>query len=843
MYFSAYTVEKVSVICDKLKTKVEGLSFEEAKKRIQQYGFNQISGKEIKWFHILGRQFKSPFIYLLFFAAGLSLVLGEKVDGIMIIGFILINTVLGFSQEYHSEKSLQMLKKFVLWKARVKRENKNELIDSKQLVPGDIVMIETGDMISADIRLIDINDLSIDESILTGESEPVNKVNTELDHEALSVHEAHNICFSGTKVVSGQGTGVVIATGRNAVIGEVAKLTTETTRESIFEKGIARFSNFILRMILVILILLFVVNIALKGADQNHLLELVLFSIALAVSVIPEALPVVTTLSLSRGALQLAKNKVVVKRLSAVEDLGSIEVLCTDKTGTLTENKLTVANINSPNQTECLYYAALASSFLTEKKGEREPNNSFDIALWDRVEKKNKEKILKIKRLSEIPFDPERKRNSVLVKNNEATILIVRGAPESVIGCSHDLSAQKKQEYLSWLKIEGREGRRCIAIAVKQDHIQHDYDIKDENNLNLIGLISFIDPIKDSAKDAILQAEKLGIEVKILTGDSKEVSGAVAHQVGLADNPEKVLLGEDLEKMNNEDQMKAVKSFSVFARVSPQQKYRIIELLQRNKEVGFLGEGINDAPALKLANVALVVDGAADIAREAADIVLLKKSLAVIIEGIENGRKVFANTVKYLKITLISNFGNFYAIAIASLIIPFLPMLPVQILLLNLLSDFPMIAIALDSVDPAELKRPRTYNIKEVVLIAIILGLVSTVFDSIFFMLFFREDPSILQTNWFIGSVLTELVLIFSVRTHFFFLRAKAPSKVLSLLFVFIVGVTIIMPYTGLGESLFKFHPPTLNHLLIIFGVVLSYFVVTETIKIFYYRFTGNYQK
>ncbi|MBI5222401.1 MAG: HAD-IC family P-type ATPase, partial [Candidatus Magasanikbacteria bacterium] len=817
-----YTTQNAADVISALKTSQGGLSDDEAQKRQKQCGFNQLGAREVKWWQISLRQFISPFIYILLFASALAIFMGEMIDGLMIIAFILINTILGFIQEYHSERALYLLKQFVVSHARVRRDGKEKLIDSKELVPGDIVLVETGDIVPADLRFLETNDLTVDESVLTGESVPVTKITNKLTSDKNEIHESINLGFSGTRVVTGKGVGIVIGIGRGTMMGEVAKLTIETKRESSFEKGITKFSRFILRMILLILILLFVANLLIKGHAAN-ITELLLFSIALAVSVIPEALPLVTTLSLSRGALQMARQHVVVKRLSAVEDLGSVEILCADKTGTITENKLTVAEIKSDNPADCLFYATAAASFLGE--GKPEPNNSFDLALWNKLDKKEKQKTRQTKRLTEIPFDPERRRNSVLIEIDGKCKMIVRGAAEVVLNLSKKVT--NKTEWQKWIVEEGEKGRRVIAVAARECPASENYTEAEEKNLEFIGLISFVDPIKATTKSAITHAEHLGVQVKILTGDSREVAGAVAKEVRIIKSETEVITGEELMALGEEEQHMAAEKYSVFARVSPEQKYHIIELLQKKYEVGFLGEGINDAPALKMANVGLVVNGASDIAREAADIVLLNPCLSTIIDGIRDGRSVFANTVKYLKITLISNFGNFYAIAIASLIISFLPMLPVQILLLNLLSDFPMIAIALDSVDKTELRRPRTYNVHEVVMIAIFLGLVSTVFDFIFFALFFRHEPAILQTSWFIGSVLTEIVLIYSVRTRFFFLKTKAPSLVLGSLSILAVLVTVLIPFTRLGDKIFHFAKPTPAHLIIIFSVVASYFVVT----------------
>ncbi len=831
------TSQTIDWLYKRFETSEQGLLPTEAELRRKKYGLNELSAKEIKWWHILGRQFRSPFIYLLIFAASLALVMRELIDGLMILVFVMINATLGFAEEYHSERSLRLLKKFVVTKARVRRHGHEMLVDSCLLVPGDVVLIETGDVVPADLRFIITNGLSIDESVITGESAPQNKSVATLKHEAKQLSDATNFGFMSTVVSAGKGVGVVVNTGKDTAVGGMAKLTSETERKSSFEKGIARFSSFILRMVVLIIVLLFAANIIIKGPEAD-LGNLLLFSIALAVSVIPEALPLVTTLSLSRGALRMAKGSVVVKRLSAVEDLGSIEVLCTDKTGTITENKLVVKEVYSKDERACLLSAGAASSFIGE--GKQEPNNAFDLAIWNNLIATEKKSVLKCGRINEMPFDPARRRNSVVVKNNGGCRLIVRGAAESVLPLCEHLGNGELKRILKWVADKGVEGCRTIVVAEKKCEEMISYDDGAEKKLIFIGAIAFDDPIKSSTISAIEKARRLGVQVKILTGDSREVAGAVALKVGLIDDASKIITGEEIDVLPEKKRAAVIFENSVFARVSPEQKYRIIEVLQSKHEVGFLGEGINDAPALKLANVALAVNSASDIAREASDIVLLHSSLAVIIDGIKNGREVFANTVKYLKVTLVSNFGNFYAIAAASLIVPFLPMLPVQILLLNLLSDFPMVAIATDKVDKEELRRPRSYNIREVVLMAIILGLVSTIFDFIFFAIFFHREPAVLQAGWFIGSVLTELILIYSIRTRLAFWKAKMPSWPLLILTVSAVIFSVFLPLSHFGRSIFKFGILSLRDIFTILIVVFIYFIITELLKRIYYAKIGN---
>jgi Mg2+-importing ATPase len=762
--FSPYTVKSVSDLVAEFNSSAEGGLTKSSVESLQaKHGKNEIKGKESSVTELILRQLHSPFIYMLFFAAILAIALGETVDGLLIVLFIFINTVLGFYQEFHSAKALALLKKYIVRRARLVRNGAETVVGSNEIVPGDIIILETGDIIPADVRIIESNDLTIDESILTGESVPVEKTADPLSASTDQVYKALNIGFTGTTIVSGKGKALVLFTGIETNLGDITKLATQTKHQSTFDKNISKLSKFILNLVLVTLAFVFLANIFIKGASVN-LTELIIFSIALAVSVIPEALPVVMTFSLSRGAVSLAKNHVVVKRLSAIEDLGSIEILCTDKTGTLTQNKLTVSDIKSIASENVLHFASLAAPFLDETSDL--PNNAFDIAIHNAISDDEKKTLHEYQRISEIPFDPKRRRNTMLLKKDFLYSIVVRGAYEEIVKECINLSEERKNQITTWVTDMGQQGKRVIAVAYKEIGGEEVKALQSvENNLQLLGLVSFIDPIKPSTIDAIKKANGLGVRLKIITGDSRDVAGAVAYQIGLTPSFHEVITGEELIALSHEEQKKKVNEFSVFARVTPEQKYMIIQLLQEEYEVGFLGEGINDAPALKIANVGLVVEGASDVAREAADIVLLEQSLGVIVDGIRQGREVFANTLKYVKATLSSNFGNFYAVAVASLILDYLPMLSIQLLLCNLLSDFPMISIATDTVDEEEVTKPKNYDVRDIALFATILGITSTVFDFIVFGLFRHEEPRILQTNWFVASVLTELLFLFSIRT------------------------------------------------------------------------------
>ncbi|MBI4407740.1 MAG: HAD-IC family P-type ATPase [Candidatus Kerfeldbacteria bacterium] len=811
-------------------TVATGLTADRVTALQQQYGRNALVDHHITPWSILIRQFKSSFVYLLVGAAVLALILGETIDGVMVLIFVGVNAALGFFQEYRSEKTSQLLSQYTVPHTKVRRAGTVQRIPSPQVVPGDILLFEAGDIIPADCRVVQGDDAMVDETILTGESIPIQKTITALTKATDEIYEASNILFAGTTVVSGEVVGAVIATGSDTAMGEVAKLTTETKRVSSFEVEINHFSRFILRLVVITLVIIFIVNLIIKG--PTDWVDLVIFAIALAVGVIPEGLPVVTTFSLSRGALRLSKKHVVVKRLTAIEDLGGIEVLCTDKTGTITENKLTVAE----GDATALWHAALASLEVVKDQSEQ-PNNAFDLAIWKAITPDQQAALAKAKRLAEVPFDPERRRNSALVEADNQRVLIVRGAVEILCGFCPALDEAACERMQLWVAEQGKLGRRVIAVA-KKTWTKDSYEMEDElTNLEYVGCLSFVDPIKESTHEAVADAKELGVVVKMITGDSKEVAGAVALEAGLAATADAALLAADLEAMPHDQQLVAVREHNVFARVSPKQKFHIIQLLQEQKlHVGFLGEGINDAPALKVANISLVVQGASDIAREAADVILLKQSLDVIMDGIREGRAVFANTMKYIQATLSSNFGNFYAVAIVSLFIDFLPMLPLQILLVNLLSDFPMITIAADRVDQSELRKPKSYHIKDILLLATFLGIVSTVFDFIFFALFRNLPPSGLQTNWFIGSIITELLFLFSIRRHGFLIRGTRPAPIIIILSLAAAALTVIIPFTSLGHNIFQFTSPTLMQLATIGIVAAIYLVVTESVKLLYFK-------
>lgn len=840
--FVEYTTKTDKELAQEFQIKLDtGLDNEHVLERQKIYGFNEITSKSIGWLDVLIRQLKSPFIYLLLSVAFIAVLMESHFDALVIFCVVIVNTAFGFFQEYRAEKTLALLKNTI--ESRIKVIRNGHMIDvlSRDLVPGDLVVLYPGDIIPADVRFIKDQNVSVDESLLTGETVAVKKDSIPTKTLGEEIFNATNIGFWGTTVTSGKGIGIVFATGERTTLGDISSLATQTARLSSFEKGISVFSNFILRLMLISLAVVIIANIIIKRGTVDPV-QLILFSIALAVTVIPEALPIVTTFALSQGAMRLAKQKAVVKRLSAIEDLGNIEILCMDKTGTITENISTVEEVYSDSPRETVMYATL---ILTLPGKRATLLRGFDLGLFNNLSEEERNIVHTYEKIGEIPFDSVRLRNVVLVKKDDVHEVVVRGAPETVVEQCDNVDDQKKQAIMQWVKDQGLLGRRILAIAKKtvsaSERTKNLSDI--EAQVQFMGMIAFGDPIKKTAHPAIAKARILGVEIKIVSGDAPEVCGAVAYEVGLISDRTQVVTGKDFEAMDDIAKIKTVQENAVFARVSPQQKYEIIVLLQDGKDVAYIGDGINDAPALKIANVGLAVQDAAGIARESADIILLKKSLMVIVDGIEEGRRVFANTLKYIRTTLSVTFGNFYSLSIASLLIPHLPMLPVQLLLINVLGDLPMLAIATDTNAEDELKRPAKYDVKSIIILATVLGSISTLFDFIFFGMFYHLDPAVLQTSWFIESVLTALVFIFSIRTSKIFFKGTMPSWLLTSFALGVAGISILLPLTTFGQEALSFVPIKMYQLGLIGCVVVGYFITTDLVKLTYFHFYNSVRR
>ena len=546
----------------------------------------------------------------------------------------------------------------------------------------------------------------------------------------------------------------------------------------------------------------------------------------------------VITFCLSQGASTLKKNNVIVKRLTAIGDLGSIEVFCTDKTGTLTENQLSVDNIYGTNPDETLMYAVLSSPAQSATK--ESATKGFDLALQKKLTNEHTAAIDQHKLVKESPFTPQKRQCIALVNKENIHTLIAKGSPEVIIEKCSFLNNEEKSTIHSWIETEESKGNRILAIATKniKSYDESSFDIEKNNtNYETIGLIGFQDPLKNTALTTIEKAKSLGIQIKILSGDSKNVCYTIAKQLGLEEKLDNIVLGSDFEKSSEEEKAFLANNRSVFARVNPEQKYEIIKHLQKNYSVGYMGDGINDAPALKIAHVSFAVNDAAPVAREAAEIILLRKSLRSVILGIEEGRKTIVNTLKYTKMTNAPSFGHFYALSIASLLVNYPPMLPMQLLFLNLLTDLPMIAISTDTVSLDEIKKPVTYDMTDATILIVLFGLIMFVADLTIFLVFKSHFPATLQTSWFITSTISEVIFIFLFRTKLLFFRAQRPSLTLVCLSLFVIATAIILPCTSIGHTIFLFTCPEQQHLSWLLGVILFNMVLAETVKLLYYRF------
>ena len=797
-----------------------GLTDQQAKLNLQKFGPNLFQRQKTSAFSIFLTQFKSSFVYLLIFASLVSFFLGDLTNALLILGFITINSLLGFYQEYKSHHTMQLLQKLIASQVTIIRNNQELIIDSQNLLPGDLVKLKPGDILKADLRIIKSENLSLDESVLTGETNPVFKTDQTSSTPPINLFKAQNLGFSGTTIISGSGLGIVIATAKNTQIGLISDLSNDQNDQSNFTNRLNELSRFIIRLTSLSLILLFTLNLSLKGLSQ--LTELALFSVAMAVSIIPEALPTVTIFALTQAAMRLSKNKVIIKRLSTLEDLGGLQILCTDKTGTLTENKLSLADHFSQDLPAAVFLGCLAKeSTLTTNL-----TNPIDQALFNQLDNNQLNQLKNYQLIISRPFDPFSKINTVLVKNQHQAFQISRGAPEEILKLTQN---NLKPEIKKFIEDQGQLGRRLIAIASTK--IGSSTTKIRSKTLQLNAIFSFEDPLKLSSQKAILAAEKIGLQIKILTGDRPEIAANLAKKIGLITNLNQVITGDQFFRLKPNKQVQALKHLVVFSRVTPEQKHQLVQMMKKTAKVGFLGEGINDAPAIKTADVGLVVNNATDLAKDSADIILMQKSLIPIITAVTEGRKVFQNTHKYLLTTLTSNFGNFFALSIASLSIKFLPMLAVQILLLNLLSDFPMIAIATDNVDPEHLEKPSQIQFKSLTTSAVSLGLISTVFDLIFFFIFLRQGQAQLQTYWFIASVLTELALLFSLRSQKTIFRQSTPSFLIMFISLLAASMAIFIPLTSIGRNFFHFIKPEPPQLILIFSLVLVYFILNELIK------------
>ncbi|MEI8136810.1 MAG: magnesium-translocating P-type ATPase [Bacteroidota bacterium] len=780
-------------ICKILETSFEGISEEKALQRLAAVSENKISSPFIKGVILFLSQFKNPLTFLLLFALVLSASVGEYTNSSIIFCILFITGFLGFIQERNASKAVEKLRMLVQSKAKVKRNGVIKDIQIKQVVPGDIVMLEAGDMIPADGLIIEAKDLYVNEATLTGESFPSEK-KSGISAKDVPLSERKNTVYKGTSVISGTATIIAIYTGKDSELGQIEKEVGIVVNETAFEKGIRSFGYMLMRIALIMAGIILIINIALGRPP----LDSVLFALALSVGLAPELLPAIVTITLSAGAKRLADKKVIVKKLASIQNLGSVDILCSDKTGTLTEGEIKIHSYVACDGKECNLikeYAYLNAFYETGYP------NPVDNA----IRRDAKTDIETFSKFDEVPYDFIRKRLSIVVLHNSRHIMITKGALNNVmevcnraqssdgtINPIETISDNINKQYQQF----SSQGFRTLGICYKDVTDDPVINKDDETEMMFLGFILLNDPLKDGIIDVINELKEKKVNLKIITGDNKLVAINVAGQIGLL-NP-KIITGGELHNISNEALVKLAGNIDIFSETEPSQKERIVHALQKaGHVVGYLGDGINDASALKVSDVGISVNNAVDIAKEAADIILLEKNLKVISEGITEGRKTFQNTLKYIFITVSANFGNMFSMAGASLLLPFLPLLPAQILFMNLLSDIPALAIASDSVDSELLQQPRKWNIKLISKFMIVFGLESSIFDYITFgtlILLFGTKQELFRAGWFTESVITAILTLLIIRTRRLFIKSL-PGKYLIIAAISIIILVVCIPY------------------------------------------------
>jgi Mg2+-importing ATPase len=822
-----------------LGSSINGLAQQEAQNRLERIGPNRLQDrKRASNLVLFINQFKSPITLILLFATGISALLRDWIDSLIILVIVFSSAILSFIQEYNANNASEKLRSQIATKSDVVRDGKNQTIPSWQVVPGDIVLLSAGSLVPADGLVLEAKDFFVDQAALTGESLPVEKYPA-LVSERANLAERTNTVFMGTNVRSGSAHILVVQTGKDAAFGKIASHLTLRPPENEFERGIRRLGYLLSEIMLIMVLAIFFFNVFF----HKPVLDSLLFSVALAVGLTPQLLPAIININLSKGSQAMAKQGVIVRRLESIENFGSMDLLCTDKTGTLTEGVVRLdAAMDSQGQPSdpVLHFAYLNAHFQTGLP------NPLDEAILSG----EGPEISRYIKVDEIPYDFTRKRLSVVVQGDNkgltgAPLLITKGALENVLSVcirvaerqqfqpiDETRSAQIRQLYSQW----SEQGFRVLGVAIKEITRQSSYSFLDEDDMTFVGFLLFFDPPKAGIHETLEQLKQLGVRLKIITGDNRLVARHIAQAIGLGDIS--LLTGAELDELHDDALWHAAEQTDIFAEIDPNQKERIILALKKNSHVvGYMGDGINDAPSLHTADVGISVANAMDVAKEAADLVLLKQDLSVLEQGILLGRKTFANTLKYVFMASSANFGNMFSMAAASLFLPFLPMLPKQILLINFLTDLPEIAIASDHVDTSWVDRPRRWDIAFIRRFMLVFGPLSSIFDLLtfgFLLWAAKTDQVLFHTGWFIESVISAGIVVFAVRTRLPFLRSR-PSQAMLVMTLLVAGIALVLPYTPLAELL-GFSPLPLTYLLPIFGIVGLYFLSAELAKRWFYQ-------
>ena len=860
------------VALERLGTSRSGLTEDQVEERRERYGRNEVTHeKPPTWYRQLFHAFLTPFNGVLFAVSVVSLfsdvIFAAPQERsfrtiIVLCAMVLLSTLLRFWQEFRSYKAAQELQAMVssttaVLRAGMERPGETPI---SALVPGDIVWLSAGDMVPADVRLLTAKDLFVSQAMLTGESIPVEKYPVpppkpaKPDGGPRNALEQDTACFMGTNVVSGMATAVVAATGDATYFGAMAKDIVGARPLTSFDKGINRVSWMLIRFLMVMTPLVFLIN----GLTKGDWLQALLFAASVAVGLTPEMLPMVVTTNLAKGAVMMARRKSIVKRLNAIQNFGAMDILCADKTGTLTQNKVILErhlDIHGNEDIRVLEYAWINSFHQTGLK------NLLDVAVLEYAQQHELvAKLQHYRKIDEIPFDFMRRRMSVVVRNGGKNLLVCKGAVEELLAiCSSvddnaaapegavPLTAEKRREVRRLTRNLNREGLRALAVAYKWLPVEdRTYTVADEKELTLGGYVAFLDPPKETARQAIAALRDHGVDIKIITGDNDLVTRKICKEVGLA--IENAMSGKDVEALPDPQLAAAAERTTIFTKMSPLQKSRVIRALRnRGHTVGYLGDGINDAAALKDADVGISVDTAVDIAKESADIILLEKSLLILEEAVIEGRKTFANIIKYIKMTASSNFGNVFSVVIASIFLPFLPMLPIQLLIQNLLYDISQVSIPWDDVDQDYLKQPRKWDAGDLARFMVFIGPISSIFDVVTFLVMWHvfgansvEQQSLFQSGWFVVGLLTQTLIVHMIRTrHIPFIQSRAAAPVI-LLTASIMVIGIYLPFSPLGAHV-GMVPLPISYFPWLAGILLSYCVLTQMVKRLYIRRFGQW--
>ncbi|SDI35060.1 magnesium-translocating P-type ATPase [Streptococcus equinus] len=823
-------------LIQKLDTTPVGLDNEIAQIRLRAYGKNKINAEKPKSvFQIIAKSFLDPFVLVLFLLMIVSFVTKDIESAVVMALMIIVSVSISFVQEFKAQKSSQALKEMIENTTSVIRDGQVVEIPMDEVVPGDIINIATGDMIPADAILIQSRDLYINQSSLTGESVPVAKNIDYQDHSEQAIFDQPNLIFMGSDVISGNAKAVIVHTGQETLFGDIAKKSTVSRGETTFSKGLVGVSRVLIRLIAILFPIVFLLNGFLKQDWSSAFF----FAIAVVVGLTPEMLPMIVTSNLAKGANRLAKEKVIVKEMSAIQNLGAMDVLCTDKTGTITEDRVVLVehvDVNGERDNKVLEYAFLNSYYQTGWR------NLMDEAVISYFKANpTNPSVFEHKTIDEIPFDFSRRRMSLIIDEGESHLMITKGAIEEVIQVSTHILENKQQKVLDSKSKENllelsqslnTKGMRVLAVAIKNANSDiNEYSPKDECQMTIVGLVGFLDPAKESAKGAIKNLHEHGVAVKVLTGDNAIVAAKVCEDVGIS--AEKHLLGKQIEEMTDQELAEACEEYQLFAKCTPLQKSRIIQVLkQKGHTVGFMGDGINDAPALRMADVGISVDTAADITKDASSIILLEKSLMVLVTGVLEGRAVFENMMKYIKLTLSSNFGNVFSILVASAFLPFLPMVSMQLLLQNVIYDIAQLAMPWDNVDEEAIQKPVRWDLKELWNFTWRIGPISSIFDILTFLVLWfvvgantMQTQSIFQAGWFAVGLVTQIAVVHVVRTNkrpFMESRASFPVTLFSVMGIFIGFLVLLSPihtFVDFGSLPLKFWP---WYIILVLGYLIT---------------------